>query len=164
VRNIDDGLDRLSIRAGMVLAVECFERALARFGVDDPALEHLLDVLWTFPDATDLADWELELQCAAVPGPARRPTGAGAADEIWVGVDPALRQLYEAVEHVGRGNLYGRAEYEVHIPAVRRVLTMAQALGVDVPSADALHDFRWVDTEWAWGRPIPGARNLLKPG
>jgi hypothetical protein len=163
VRNIDDGLDRLSIRAGMVLAVECFERALALFGVDDPALVHLLDVLWKFPDAADLGDWDFQLKYASAPGLAHRTTVAGAVDEIWVGVEPALRRLYEAVADVGLGNLYTQEHYDVHIPAVRRVLTMAQALGVDVPSADALHDFRWVDTEWAWGRPIPDARNLLKP-
>ena len=77
MRNVGDGVDRLSLRAGMVLAVECFERALALFNVDDPALDHLLDVL-------------------------------------------------------------------LQLPA-------------------ALLDFRWVDTQWAWGRPIPGARTLLKP-
>ena len=146
----------------MAVAVACFERAMTELGAFTPELARLLEVLWQFPAAADLGAWDHDLRYAAAPGLAHRTTVEGASDVIWAGIDPRLRQMYEDVEEVGTGNLYGATRSQFTLRPLLRVVAAARALGVEVPPADALgaDNTSW-DDEAGWGRAINDARARL---
>lgn len=97
----------VSIRGRFAFALVCIERSASLLAVQSPALNELLETLWDFTSSMDLGQWESEVLARVTPMLAAIDGANAQEDALSTLPAPLRRQLYDAVEEVGRGNLYG---------------------------------------------------------
>lgn len=130
----------------MALALVCLERSIEAAGLTRERFATLLASLWEFCDADDLGQWDEMVRNIAEPD--------------WSALPSSIKDMFNDVDEIGTGNLYGATVDQFTLLPTRRVIAAAQRLGVTLPDLHAFGISTWTEVH-GWGDPIPDARSRL---
>ena len=161
-----DAIRRTSIRGRMALALRTLERMLDHFGIQNPVLDSLIDALWGFVEASNLAAWEQGI---------RQSSLADLIDLVDFGRQvppdtglpelpaPVLRAIYEIFAELAEGEMYGGVVgfSQPTSDATVRVVQLARDEGVPLPRVEPYPQLAPFSEKGGWGRPTP--RSVFPP-